>query len=307
MSFASMVRRVPTGALALGAIALGALAVAPSALVAQHVVGADVNALADGGDARQPLFFPSAALLSGGRLSLSLQAVGARERVRYPEGTSVSGTDTDALITSGSAAWGVTSWLTLGAYAAKAKADVTTQYAPLANVMGQLIPEPDLPPTRQGTRAGIAGDEVGVHGRIGLWKSSGGVTRLTATGRVYDRADAAVTTGVGVALQQRVGRVTLHVAPSAWFADGGSDAYEVDAATALAVGRGSAVMAELLHRGATAATNGDRPHITEVAGGVRHRFGRLALDVGVRHLASYEQPVRDASRASALLATHWLF
>src|SRR5689334_21464027 len=93
------------------AVAL-ALTLAPLPLAAQHVVGADVNAIgeAEGASARQPLFFPSATLAPKGRIGVSLQAVGARERVRYDGSAETSRIDTDALITTGSVSWVATSW-----------------------------------------------------------------------------------------------------------------------------------------------------------------------------------------------------
>ena len=278
----------------------------PAVVAAQHVVGADVNAAAESDGVRQPLFFASAATAPSGHLGLSLQAVGTRQRIQYTDyAGGEARVDSDVLTTTGSVAWGATSWLTVGGYYAKANANETLMLA--AGGSGGIAPPPDGPPTRQGVVTGVNSDEIGIHARLGLWRSSGGDTRVTLTGRARDRTDAAVSGAAGVALQQRIGLFTVHLAPATWFADNARAAYEIDAATAFAVATRTSLTAELLHVRGAGATNGQARQLTELAGGMRYRFGHLALDAGARWVASYVQPVRDASRVSALLANHWHF
>ena len=286
------------------ALVLAPVAV-PAVVTAQHVVGADVNAAAESDRVRQPLFVASAAMAPAGHLGISLQAVGTRQRM---ESSSTSGgaarVDSDVLTTTGSVGWGVTSWLTFGGYYAKANANETVLFA-ATDV--PVTPPPDGAPTRQGVLTGVNSDEVGLHARVGLWRSSAGDTRVTLTGRARDRTDAAVTGAAGLAFQQRFGRLTLHLAPAAWFGDNASAAYEIDAATAFAIATRASLTAELLHVSGAAASSSPARRVTELAGGMRYRLGRLAIDAGARWVASYEQPVRDANRVGALLATHWHF
>lgn len=280
-----------------------ALVAFPATLAAQHIVGADINAAAESETRRGPLYFAGAGLPARG-LGLSLHAVGTRQELVRPTG---GGARLDVFTTTASAWWGATSWLAIGAYYAKANADELPIDEPLAPMPSTGGLEPDGPPTRQGTRVPLGSDEAGLHGRLALWRSATGDTRVTALGRLLDRVDLPVTSTAGVALEHRLARATLHLAPSAWFGDGASTTLELNAGAAFAVGARSALNAEVLHIRGTDDVDGVTPRVTELAGGLRHRLGRLAVDVGARHLVDYSLGADGQSRTSAMLATHWRF
>ena len=275
------------------------IAAAPVALAAQSAAGTDINAAADSGNVRQPLFFGSAALARAGAVGMSLQGTGWWRQSSWPPPELGTYEVRYLSLTSlASASWGTTSWLTLGGYAARTNTRVTSQ---------AVVAMPDGgPPIRQGTHSDLTDDQVGIFARLALWRSATGATRITATGTVRDGRYLPQSGSAGLALQQNLGRVTLHLAPSASFADNARTAYEVDAAAAFALTPRTSLSVETMHsrnRGSIGPTYMS----TDAAAGVRRHFGRLAVDVGARFLIGDDYPSTTNRRAAALLAAHWSF
>ena len=277
-----------------------AIAAAPVALAAQSSAGTDINAAADSGNVRQPLFFGSAALARAGQVGMSLQGMGTWQRFDWtPPLTGASDIRSSAFTSLASLSWGTTSWLTLGGYAARTDARITTE--------GLAAPIDGGPPTRQGTRIGVMEDQVGMFARLALWRSATGASRVTATGTLRDQRDRSPSGSVGLALQQNLGRFTAHLAPRASFADNASTAYEVDGAIAYALARRTSLSAEVMHFRNGGGGFGPVYMSTDVAAGVRQHLGRLAVDVGARYLARDDFSSSNARRTAALLAAHWSF
>lgn len=275
-----------------------AAALAPAPLLAQFVIGTDINAAGERDGARAPLYVPSAGTAPAGRFGLMVQAVAVRQHAEEfsDQWEARSRLESRAVNTTASGWWGVASRLTIGGYVLVANADEELSF-PDGNVFP--APVPDGPPTRQGTRSGIGSNEYGAQARVALWAPASGTTRLAATGRLRERADSPLESSAGLALQQRAGRATVHLSTAAWRANDAPTTWDLGAAVAVPVTARLALTGEVLHflgRGDATAT--------DVAGGARWRLGRVAIDLGGRWLASATPRPEEYGRASLLLATH---
>ena len=285
---------------------LAALAAATPLSAQRTLVGIDVNSASEAETERAPQLFASAGLGPRGRWGVSVHGMATRVEsdVRLDlDGTSGRAT-ASGYRTTGSAFYGVTPRLTLGAF--------------LSGVQGvrwhldQVVdptPDPHGGPSRQGTRTPIGSNELGVYARFGVWSSpTTGATRLALNAIIDDAVDQGPGTTAGFAAQHRMGRMTLHVAPSLRFSDGvsgaGADSWNaagrLGAAASIAAGRQLGLSIELLREGFDFGT-------TDAAIGARWRLGRFAVDAGVRSLIESDYTLGDASRYSAMLATRVVF
>lgn len=286
---------------------LAALAAA-APLGAQHsVAGVDVNAASETATERAPQLFGSAGVAPRHRLGLSIQGTASRveSRVFVDDLRSETALATaSGYRTTASMFFGLTSRVTLGGLVSGTRGvRYSLDPAPAAP------PPPDGTPTRQGTRTPLGDQEMAVFARIGVWSSATGATRIAAMAGADDAVDRPVGTSAGIALQHRVGRATLHLAPSVRMSEGspgdgdavvGTAAWRVGAAAAFAVTPRLGLSTEVLRAGNANA-------ISEAALGVRWRLGRIAVDAGVRSLLHENAGLHDAKRYGATLATHLVF
>ena len=293
--------RLPRAAIAL----VTSLAIASPLAAQRTLVGIDVNAASETNVERAPFLFASAGVAPRGRIGVSVHGMASRieSEVRADEAGTLKELTSSGYRTTGSVFYGVTSRLTIGAYLSDVQRVRTTPRE-------EVIVDPHLGgiPTRQGTRTPIGSAEAGAYARVGLWSSATGAMRVAASAVIDDAADQSIATTVGFAAQRRAGRLTLHVVPSLRIYEGVSGGGErspaalgrVGTAASFAATRRLGLSAELLQEGFDQGT-------TDAALGARWRFGRIALDVGVRRMIAHDTIVRNASRQSAVLATHVVF
>ena len=285
--------------------ALVAALLAGTPLAAQRtVVGADVNSASETEVERAPHLFASAGVAPRHRFGLTIHGMASRVEGDVRLDMNVSGDAwSTGYRTTGSLFYGLTSRITVGAFLSGVQ-DVRTNldelYVP--------TPDPEGGPTRQGIRTPIGSTEIGAYARAGLWNSATGATRIAANVVVDDAADQDPATTAGLALQHRLGRVTLHLVPSLRFSDGYSGGGEpsldasgrLGAAASIAATRRLGLSLEMLREGFDYGT-------TDAAVGARWHFGRIAVDAGFRGMVDHDTIVRDAKRYSATVATHLVF
>ena len=285
----------------LGGALLASLAAGSSLGAQAFATSSAVNARSDSGSARAPHFFASAAVAPAGTIGLSLYGASSHMTLRTTEfDGAVSRARASGLSGTASAVWGATSFLTFAPYisASRVKSDFERSAVP-----------PDEVPTRQGTRTGLEADEFGLVTRASLFRSRSGATRLGVSATVFDRVDLAPSLVAGVALQQSLGRVTIHAAPTLQLSqqsDSRTLALNGAAVFAATARVGLSVEAQR-YRSWLSGWDLDAVHATFAGTALRYHVGRLAIDGGFRALLERGTAGGDLDQFTVHVGTHWSF
>lgn len=313
-------RCIPVGSCTAPALVVAlAATVGASSLGAQApTAGTDINAAAETARDRAPLFFGSALVVPKGYFGVSLFGTsGSADRsLPMPGGP---GTEySRSWGSTVSAVWGATPRLTLGAQLGVG--GTTREY----EWRGPLEPG-GAPVARREESFQWTTPSARLQARYLLVGEGGGATRLALNTSVLtpSRYDRTVAT-VGLALSQRVGRVSFHLAPDVRIREGepltrwdvdprGADALRLrtslDVRTAMVVPLGRRVSWSLEGMGtnvlAPAATY--EPRLLELGTGFRFDLGRAKLDLGYREQLWRQDFLNLTPRRQLVLGTHWKF
>ena len=280
---------------------LAPLALVASPLLAQQGVGnSGINVAGETATDRAPIFTSSAATVARHRYGFDVQGVTARTSMEQ-DGVKLTGAGSAAVA---SAYYGVTSRVTLGAY----------------------LPYTTLSAKLEGAGAGFDFDEsesglgnAGVFGRMGLFQSKSGTTRIALNAGVeLATGDSMVSNtdgsqNVGAAISHRRGRMTFHVAPSMGFQKDYDATTNLDVAGVFAASPKLGVSVEALSAfgGAVSndATDKGQKDI-DLGAGLRYRFmDRLSMDGGFRYNVSTrtEDGAPTPKTMGAVFGLHWMF
>jgi hypothetical protein len=273
------------------------------------IQGTDIDAAADSGRQRSPVFFGGAYTLPKGARGISFQYGMSKERERGNH--SVFGEtsyEREHLGSSISAYWGVRDWLTLGG-SLETSALMSEFYA----IDGGLDPATGRSYSHSGTSFGRG--DIRAFGRARLYRSVSGATQMALNASVSTLSTQLGLNGsrsaasVGLAFAQQAGPLSLHLAPSYEARHNGGSFAQI----------AGAIVFPLLPRVtgsiegvAASRRNGDWNRATtgplgEVGGALRFDLGRVKLDLGLRHSVGPASGPESASRARIVLGTHVKF
>lgn len=313
-------RCMPLGSSTAPALVVALVAtVGASPLGAQApTTGTDINAAAETERDRAPLFFGSALVVPKGYFSISLLGTGGSGDRTLPM---PGGPGTEYLRAWGStmsAVWGATPRLTLGAQVGVGGTRREYEWSSPLEAGGPSV-------AQRGESFQWATPSVRVHARYLLLEQGDGATRLALSSSLLtpSRYDRTVAT-VGLALSQRVGRVSFHLAPDVRIREGepltrwevdaqGADALRLrtslDVRTAMVVPITRRVSWSLEGIGtnvlAPAATY--EPRLFELGTGFRFDLGRVKLDLGYREQLYRQDFLNLTPKRQVVLGTHWKF
>lgn len=320
-SLVPLSRCMPLGSSTAPALVVALLATAgASSLGAQApTFGTDINAAAETERDRAPLFFGSALVAPKGYFGVSLLGTaGSADRLTPMPG----GLGTEYARTWGttvSAVWGATSRLTLGAQLGVGRTSRDVEWTAPLEVGGPPVSRRVASTTTEPT-------DLRVHARYQLLERNGGATRIALNASLAWPQQQAGYSTVGLAVAQRVGRVTFHLAQDLRFRDGVprrtfafvDDTTTLPGRNGLALDVRGAMVVPLSRRvswslegigtnvGARSSVIDQR--LAEVGTGFRLDLGRVKLDLGYRQQVwgttdSWHAP----AKRRLVLGTHWTF
>jgi hypothetical protein len=292
-----------TFSLALAA-PLGAPLGAPLAAQAP-VHGTDINAASDSGRQRSPILFGSAYTAPVGTRGVSLQQAASLEHDRVALLDSATSYHRRAFASTLSAYWGVRPWLTVGGSLgfSSTQNEISRSSGTNASQPGQWVSYP----------TSSIGD-LRAFGRARLYRSASGAMQVTANAAIAASPSSssgsrpALTTIVGLALAQRVGPLSLHLAPTIETGNGGAFA-QVGGAIVFPIMPHVSGSFEGVASGARPASWGtpSLDPMFELGGGLRFDFGRLRMDLGHRQVTLPNASKWDPQRMRFVLGTHVTF
>jgi hypothetical protein len=276
-----------------------------------QVHGTDINAAGETARDRGPLLFGGAFVAPEGAYGLSFQQSVAWSLQKFPEHVSGTSVRKREFISGMSGYWGVTPRLTLGASMA-----LKNEYSEYSWPEGQA---PAGAPFWGPQSARFAIGDLRAHARYQLLRSASGGTQLATNASVgiIDRVELGqrASASVGLALAQRLGPATLHLAPSVEAVAGSGPYAHVGAGLTMPVTRRiSASVEGLFDSGRTRDMSFGEfrviravPSALQAGGGLRFDFGKLALDAALRYGVQNAPSQPDVSRLQFLLGTHVKF
>lgn len=320
-SLAVVPRCIPVGSCTAPALIVAlAATVGASSLGAQApTFGTDINAAAETARDRAPLFFGSALVAPKGYFGVSLLGTGGNGERTLPmpggPGTQYGRAWTSTL----SAVWGASSRLTLGAQLGVGRTTREIEWSEPVSVGG-------APAARRSEGSEWSRMEARLHGRYQLLERADGATRVALNASLAWADEDVGYATAGLAVAQRIGRVSLHLAPELRLRESvpartvtfdGQAPFEFAGRRALAFDvRGAAVVPitrrvswslEGIGTNVAAPAQGYDPRLFELGTGFRFDLGRVKLDLGYRQRLWGEDTWEGVAKRRLVLGTHWTF